>query len=156
MAEIADFYQWKWVRGQDLTVKMDFGAIAPSDTFVPVGLSSNLMENAPTGGAVWGVVKNQCAASAKATDDNAPPVVIVSEDIFECRCTGDLSLGEQVQVLDDNAVTTYVSSNLACGVVVDYDPAASVAYNATDKGYSTCHIKAIFESNLGTGYLNEA
>jgi len=155
MAEITDDYPWKWLRGQDLTVKMDYGSTAPPTTFTPVGLTSNLIENAPLGGAVWGVVKNTPAASAKATDTDEPPVVIVSEDIFECYCSGDLSLGDQVTVLADHAVTPYVSGKLACGVVVDYDPAASTAYNATDKGYSRCHIKAIFTNGMGTGELNE-
>jgi len=153
MAEITDNYQWKWKRGQDLTVKMNYGTTAPPLTFTPVGLTSNLVENAPLGGAVWGVVKNTPAASALATDPNAPPVIIISEDIFEVRCSGDLELGEQVQVLTDHAVATYASANLACGTVVDYDPAASAAYNATDKGYSICHIRAHFVSNLATGVL---
>jgi len=155
MPEITDNYRWKWLRGQDLTVKMDYGTTAPPMTFTPVGLTSYLIENAPLGGSIWGVVKNVPAASAKAIDTDEPPVIIVSEDIFEVRCSGDLSLGEQVQVLGDHAVTTYASAGLACGVVVDYDPAASAAYNATDKGYSTCHIKAIFTNSMGTGSLNE-
>ena len=157
MSEIADNYQWKFEKGNPLTVKMNMGAIAAVDTFVPVGLTSNLIENADVGGSVWGVVVNQAGASVLATDPNDPPVVLVSEDaIYEVRCTGDLELGDQVQVLDDNAVTTYVSANLACGTVVDYDPASSAAYNATDKGYSICHIKPHFVSNWPTGYLNES
>ena len=150
-------FQWKWQEGQFLTVKMDNVSAACSDTFVPVGLTSNLMvEPQSAASSVFGVMVNKAGVSVLATDANDPPVVIVSEDIFEVRCTGNLALGEQVQVRADNSVETYTTADLACGTVVNYDPANSGAYNAADLGYSTCQIKAIFTSNLGTGYLNKA
>ena len=141
-------YQWKWVRGQDLTVKMDMVSVAATNTFVPVGLTSNLMvEPQASGAAIFGVLKNKAAANAYATDDDAP-VVIVSNDIFEVRCLGNLGLGETVTCMSDNSVQTYTSGTLSCGVVVDYNPSASVS---TTK--ALCHIMAHFYPHNHTGTL---
>ena len=145
-------YQWNWVRGQDLTVKMNMNTTAATDTFVPVGLTDNLMwEPLNDGSAIFGVLKNKAAASALATDDD-PPLVIVSEDIFECRCTGDLTIGQTVTCLLDNSVADYVSGELSCGVVVDYDPQSSYGSGSTSTP-ALCHIKAHFTSNNHTGTL---
>ncbi len=152
-------YQWKFLRGNPLTVKMDNVSVACTNTYVPVGLTSNLMvEPQSAASSVFGVMVNQAGASVLATDANDPPVVLVSEDaIYEVRCTGDLALGDQVQVTADNNVEPYISADLACGVVVDYNPASSTTSGgASFDGYSICHIKPFFISSLGTGYLNKA
>jgi len=151
-------YQWKFKRGNDFTVKMNNVSAANSDTFVPVGLTSNLMvEPQSAAGSVFGVCVNQAGATVLATDANDPPVILVSEDaVYEVRCSGNLSLGDQVQVAADNSVEPYISADLACGTVVDYDPATSVTTGgASFDGYSICHIRPHFISALGTGYLNK-
>ncbi len=141
-------YQWIWVKGQDLTVKMNMVSVTATDTYVPVGLTSDLMvEPQSDGAAIFGVLKNKALLDTLATAED-PPVVIVSNDIFEVRCTGDLELGETVTCLANNAVTTYTSGTLSCGVVVDYDPQA-----APGTSYSLCHIMAHFYGHNHTGTL---
>ncbi len=144
-------YQWKWVRGQGLTVKMNWFSVAPTDTFVPCGLSSNLMvEPLANGAAIFGVLKNKCAVSALATDDDAP-VVIISPDIFEVRTVGNLGIGAVVQCINGNQVGLYGSAQLSCGYVVDYDPPAE-----SGSTLGLAHIVATFQSANTTGVLNGA
>lgn len=156
---MANEFQWKYQYGTPLTVKMNMVSVAASRTNVPVGLTSNLMvEPQSNNASIFGVLLNQAGASVLATDANDPPVVQVSEDvIYEVRCSGNLAMGEQVTVLADNAVTSFTTGDLACGIVVNYDPATSAAYvSDADPGYSICHIKPFFTSNWPTGYLNKA
>ncbi len=156
---MANEFQWKYQYGVPLTVTMNMASVAATRTNVPVGLTNNLIvEPQSAAASIFGVLLNQAGVSVLATDANDPPVVQVSEDvIYEVRCSGDLALGEQVTVLADNSVTTFTTGDLACGIVVNYNPTSSIAYqSAADPGYAICHIKPFFTSNWPTGYLNKA
>lgn len=134
-------YPWTWLRGDHYTVSMLNSSVNIDGTYHPVVLDTAvdpivLKEAASAGQAVWGIAKNQSSGSL------ATMQVIVSEDIFRVRCSGDLERGMKVQIETDNAVSKLTTTGAVnCGHVVDYDP---IAWTGGTPGL--CIIKARFES----------
>lgn len=126
---------WKWQRGQKLTVKMIVGGADLDLAWEPVKLDTNLLVIPTQGCAVFGVVEPLGVIGASVP-------VIVSNDVFRVQlATGeDPGLGDYVTIAVSGEVTALggASSDIACGTVVDYDPASG----------SICHIKALFWPNL--------
>lgn len=125
-------YQWKWQRGEKLTVKMVVGAADLDMTWEPVLLAANLLVIPTQGCDVFGVVEPLGLISASVP-------VIVSEDIFRVQLADQFNpaLGDYVQIEADGSVAALGTGLIACGIVVDYDAAVS----------SIAHIKALFLPN---------
>jgi hypothetical protein len=110
---------WRLVRGGDIRVKMPVGS-AITKSFVPVTLSSGKVAIAANGETVWGV------AITEATTDELVPVIVDPNAVFEAQAgTDNLAPGDPCYLGASYAVDAGTSANLACGVVVDYDPASA-------------------------------
>lgn len=123
-------YQWKWLRGQNLTAKFNMGTTAMGRTYGPVIISSNLLELPTAGAELLGVVPSSAAASATGVP------VIISDDVFEVQVKAevDLALGDAVAIEADGSVDAAGAGESVCGHVVDYDPASG----------GIAHVKASF------------
>lgn len=123
-------YQWKWLRGQNLTAKFNMGTTALGETYGPVIISSNLLELPTAGAELLGVVPSSAAASATGVP------VIISDDVFEVQVKAevDLALGDAVAIEADGSVDAAADGESVCGHVVDYDPASG----------GIAHVKASF------------
>ena len=123
-------YQWKWLRGQNLTAKFNMGTTAMGETYGPVIISSNLLELPTAGAELLGVVPSSAAASATGVP------VIISDDVFEVQVKAkvDLALGDAVAIEADGSVDAAADGESVCGHVVDYDPASG----------GIAHVKASF------------
>lgn len=122
---MANTHRWKWIQsgsgsGAAGTVKATNGAAALGTTYAPVVMTSNLLVTpAADGAAVWGVAIPKAAVS----DTNVP--VIVSNDIFEVKVTGDLNIGDAVMIGMNGGVLALAGTGaVACGTVVNYNPAS--------------------------------
>lgn len=123
-------YQWKWLRGQNLTAKFNMGTTALGETYGPVIISSNLLELPTAGAELLGVVPSSAAASATGVP------VIISDDVFEVQVKAnvDLALGDAVAIEADGSVDAAADGESVCGHVVDYNPASG----------GIAHVKASF------------
>lgn len=123
-------YQWKWLRGQNLTAKFNMGTTALGETYGPVIISSNLLELPTAGAELLGVVPSSAAASATGVP------VIISDDVFEVQVKAevDLALGDAVAIEADGSVDAAADGESVCGHVVDYTPASG----------GIAHVKASF------------
>jgi hypothetical protein len=123
-------YQWKWLRGQNLTAKFNMGTTALGETYGPVIISSNLLELPTAGAELLGVVPSSAAASATGVP------VIISDDVFEVQVKAEvtLALGDAVAIEADGSVDAAADGESVCGHVVDYTPASG----------GIAHVKASF------------
>ncbi len=123
-------YQWKWLRGQNLTAKFNMGTTALGETYGPVIISSNLLELPTAGAELLGVVPSSAAASATGVP------VIISDDVFEVQVKAevDLALGDAVAIEADGSVDAAGTGESVCGHIVDYAPATG----------GIAHVKASF------------
>ena len=123
-------YQWKWLRGQNLTAKFNMGTTALGETYGPVIISSNLLELPTAGAELLGVVPSSAAASATGVP------VIISDDVFEVQVKAEvtLALGDAVSIEADGSVDAAADGESVCGHVVDYTPASG----------GIAHVKASF------------
>lgn len=131
-------YPWKWVRGLNYTVTMNMGAGAMPDTYTPVTLAANVLNEAGAAEPIWGVVPTKAAANETRV------AVIVSPDIFQVQAFGNLGLGDLVQMRADGSVAA-LTSGVCCGEIVDYDPANN----------GQAHIRAAFYHGIEVSVIPE-
>jgi len=113
------FYQWKWMRGEKLTVKCAVGDNRVH-TFEPVTNAGDGTVIAPIStDPVYGVALYK----ADAADDGVP--VIVSRDVYECQlAAGEAPVRGEAVVINADFSVSKAGGWPNVGRIVDYDPIA--------------------------------
>jgi len=109
--------EWKWKRGPGLTVQaLAAGAHSKGQ---PCYLSSNEATACGDGNSVDLVAATDVSSGAMGT------YYMPFNDVFEVKTGADLGMFARVYMGASNVVDAGSAGNIACGVVVDYNPASS-------------------------------